>query len=388
MSEANHRLKLNYNREPRQTARTRNDGRKSMHGSTDTAQLTRCSSTLSGMSTAASSATTYCCSSDAQHQVSEKGFKGRLGHSIQPLQKLPQCELPSSVSSSNKPRPRRGLGRVFQSDSDSKVLHKSKKLAKPQRHESASNVPDPTNRDSFRRDRSSSAIEMLYKPRGPSVSRETDKPQPCQVLGRVFQSDSDWKVHHKVGTTKLSKLKRHLSVSNFPDPTSNDSFRRSGSGGAFELPHRPKSQSMSCGSAFDAQAIASNMRLWGNGQWGLAVQNTKLSNRRAKHRPNSLPAASHENLYPSSSICTARTTTMIKRCFLGLVGCLYTCFSPVVLLLASFVAACLSSDPPWAAPSPVSGRAEPGRAERRRPSTVDTCQWAFEALTFDYDFYL
>jgi len=163
MSEANHRLKLNYNREPRQTAqtaRTRNDGRKSMHGSTDTAQLTRCSSTLSGMSTAASSATTYCCSSDAQHQVSEKGFKGRLGHSIQPLQKLPQCELPSSVSSSNKPRPRRGLGRVFQSDSDSKVLHKSKKLAKPQRHESASNVPDPTNRDSFRRDRSSSAIEM------------------------------------------------------------------------------------------------------------------------------------------------------------------------------------------------------------------------------------
>jgi hypothetical protein len=374
LSAVSHRRKHNHNTEPRKLkpARTRNDGR-NMPGSvhTDTAQLTKCSTIQSGgMSTAASSATTYqCCFSDALHRLPEKGRPGHKAPSIQPPWKPSLRELPSSVSSSDKTQPHRGLDQVFQSDLDWR-------LAKLKRHKSASNVTDPTSRDSFRRSRSSRATEVLHKPRSQSFSCGSVNHQPRRGLGRVFQSDSDWKVLHKP-----RKLRRHQSfepASNVPDPTSWDSFR-SRSSGALELTNRPRSQSVSCGSAFDAQAIASNdLRLW-----VLAAKNTKLSNRRDKYRSKSLrlPAGSHEPIYSSSFVCAGTTTSKIKRCFFALVGTLYMCIHLVVLAIAGVFAACLSSDPPWAALSPGSGR-----AERRRPSTEDTCQWAFEALTFEYDF--
>jgi len=249
------------------------------------------------------------------------------------------------------------------------------------RHQSASNVPDPTIRDSFRRSRRSSAVAFLHKPRSPSLSHESANPQPRRGLGRVFQSDSDWKVFHRPNKL-VTKLKRHQSASNVPDPIIGDSFRRRRRSSAIELLHRQRSQSVSCRSAFDAQAIASNMRLWGLDS---ETRNTKLSNKRAKHRSKPLPAESTETFYPSSFVCTIATTTMIKCYLLGLWISLYMCLRPVVLVLTRFLAACLSSDPPWAAPSPVSGR-----AEQRRPSTEasDTCQWAFEALTLEYEFKL
>jgi len=364
-SEMHYRRK--HNTEPRQPAHTQNDGRKCMR-STDSSQSVT-SSMYSGMSTAASSATTNC-SSDVRHRVPEHGAP-----SIPSSWNSPPCGLPSS----NNPHPRLGLGRVFQSDSDWKVLHKPKKLAKLTGHQSDSNVPDPTTRDSFRRIGSSSAVELQYRQRSPSVNRESAKPQPRRGLVRVFQSDSDWKVLHHVGTTKLAKLQRHQSASNALDPTSTDSSRRSRSSSAFELLHRPRGQSVSCGSAFDAEAIASNnMRLE-----RLTARNSKLSNRRAKHRSKALPAGSNQKLYPSSFVRTSTTTNIIKRFLIGLLQTFYTCISPVVLVLSSIVAACLSSDPPWAAPCPVAER-----AVQRRPSleASNTCQWAFEALTVEYEF--
>ena len=338
----------------------------------------------SRMSTAASSATTNGCSSDAQHRVPEKG---KLRHGAPSIPRnSPPCGLPLSVSSSNNPHPRRGLSRVFQSESDWKVLHKPKMLAKLTGHESASNVPDPTTRDSFRRIGSSSAVEVQYRQRSPSVNRESAKPQPRRGLVRVFQSDLDWKVLHNVETTKLAKLQRHQSASNALDPTSRDFVRRSRTSSAFELLHRPRGQSVSCRSAFYAEAIASNnMRLE-----GLAARNSKLSNRRAKHRSKALPAGSNPKLYvctstTSSSFCASKTTILIKRCLIGLWRTLYMCVSLVVLVLSSIVAACLSTNPPWVAQTPVAER-----TVQRRPSmeASNPCQWAFEALTFEYEFNL
>jgi len=96
LQEAYYRRKHSHNTEPGKPARTKDDGRKIMRGSTDTAQLTICSSMNSGMSTAASSATTHCCSSYAQHRVLEKGRLGKGATSIQPPQKSPPRGLPSS----------------------------------------------------------------------------------------------------------------------------------------------------------------------------------------------------------------------------------------------------------------------------------------------------
>ena len=265
---------------------------------------------------------------------------------------------------------------AFQSNSDWKVRYIPNKLAGLTRRQSASNAPDPMSNDSFRT--SSSAVELLHRPRGPSVSRVSTKLQPRRGLAQIFQSDSDLEVLHTVGPMKLAKLKNHHSASNALEPTSRDPFRRSGSSSAFEMLHRPRGPSVSCGSAFDAKAIANNIRM---GE--LAAKNTKPSNRMDKHSSKALPSASYGTFKPSSFICTARATAMIKHCLLGLVCSLYMFLRPLVLVLTFFFAACLSSDPPWTAPSPVFGR-----AERRRPSTEDTCQWAFEALTFEYDFNL
>jgi len=134
-----HRRK--HNTEPRHPSLTQNDGRKCMRGSTASAQsVTRGSSIHSGMSTAASSATT-----NAQHRVPEKGKLRYEAPSIPP---------PWNCSSSDNPHQRRGLGQVFQSDSDWKVVYKAKNLAKLTGHHSASNILDPTSRGSSRRSRS------------------------------------------------------------------------------------------------------------------------------------------------------------------------------------------------------------------------------------------
>jgi len=335
----------------------------------------------SGMLRATSSATTDSCSSNTQYQMPDKGRLGNWAPSIQHPRKSSPRGLPTIFQSSNNPQQHRSPNWDFQSDSDLKDLHKPKKLAKLKRYQAASNILDKTSWDSFRKRRSSRAVERMHRPRSPSVTHDSTHSQPRRGPGKGLQSELVSKVLYKVGPTKLAKLKRHQSASDVPDPTNNDFFRRRGSRSAFEVLHKPRSQSLSCGSAFDAQAIASNMRLWGT---GLAAKNTKLSNRKTKHRSKSLTAESYKTFYPSSFIYTARATTMIKCCLRGLFGSLYRCISPVVLPITNFIALCISSDPPWAAPSddesPVSRR-----AVRRRPSTEDTCQWAFEALTFEYD---
>jgi len=135
--------------------------------------------------------------------------------------------------------------------------------------------------------------------------------------------------------------------------------------------HRPKSQAVSCGSAFDAAAAINALRLQ-----ALAAKNAKYSNCRATYRSKSQQAGCDQT---SWFFCTKKATTVIKRFLLGLLGTLPTCVSLVVLTVAMCVAACFSSDPPWAIPSPVFQR-----AKRRRFSMED--MWVTEALTFEYDF--
>ena len=196
---------------------------------------------------------------------------------------------------------------------------------------------------------------------------------------------SDWKPPVLLRQKKLAKLQRHQSA---PDPTSTDSFRRIRSSNSVELLRRPRIRSVSGGSTFDAQAIANNdLRLW-----VLEAKQIKHINRRAKCMPRLLPAGSHQGFNTSLFVCTGSTITAIKHCLLGFLSTLHTCISPVLLVFTNFFAACLSSDPPWALPSPVSGCVKGWRSgtgnERRRPSTEDTsrCLWAIEALTFEYNF--
>jgi len=167
----------------------------------------------------------------------------------------------------------------------------------------------------------------------------------------------------------MAMLRKNKSDSNVPDPANINSFRRKRSSSSFELLHRPRSQSVSCGSAFDAQAIASNdLRLW-----VLAAKNTKFGERRAKHKSKSLPAAagSHQTFYPSSIVCTSTTTTMIQRCLLAF-------WSAYTYVCARWC---------WCLQGVLTASSHPTlHGLHQRPSTGGTCQWALEALTVDDNF--
>ena len=80
--------------------------------------------------------------------------------------------------------------------------------------------------------------------------------------------------------------------------------------------------------------------------------------------------------------------------FTSLLGLLVSVQTYVSIVMApsKFVAACLSSQPPWSGEQSVDGRRRPYRkhakgpleSQRRRSSTED--MWAMEALALNYDF--
>ena len=150
--------------------------------------------------------------------------------------------------------------------------------------------------------------------------------------------------------------------------------------------------SVSGGLAFDTKAAARNKS-----------QQAARNATRVRHQYTPLSISSDRSAYPAWARVGAGLTlkqsiassflTLIANILCGLLICLHTCMR-VVMAPAGFVfAACISSQPPWAASSPVESWVRPQRPfdedcsqleDTRRPSTED--EWIAEALLPDYGF--
>jgi len=154
--------------------------------------------------------------------------------------------------------------------------------------------------------------------------------------------------------------------------------------------------SVSGGSAFDTEAIARH-----KSKRERATKRATRDRHQCVSPTDSLSIAATESTHPAwARVATGQSIpssiasslfTIFTNCLLGLLIIFEMC---VIAPARAVFAGCFSSHPPWAASSPTASSfhtpqhcgdsKQPQAEDTRRPSTE--YMWAFEALSFDYEF--